>query len=255
MKREHGSETQDSGHAENQPVDPRLRLFLRQAGAIIAAERGLSQSCRLRLQSLAVRLELTSQQLHQAIETLQGTAKFSEALNHWEHSFVEFLQREFKPFQGRVLSIAIENRALDLAARKYQIQEVRAHELIQTTSEQLGIGRIAAADAVWFGNRLIVDTLGSQQGVEPAQLRELYRIGEQWGLDRETVDQGIQQTLADNTRSKWLPKTWRWPILGAIVCMAALSLMMLAWQMSWFPTVRPHGFAPDMAADSQVISR
>ena len=234
MAKEPRQESKDFEPAEKQSADPRLRLFLRQAGAIIAAERGLSESCRRRLQTLAVRLELTHQQFHQAIETLQGTAKFSEPLNHWERSFVEFLKREFNPFRGRVLTISIENRALDLAARKYQIQEVRAHELIQSTAEQLGIGRIAEADAVWFGNRLIVDTLGSQREVEPTQLRELYRIGDQWGLDRDAVDQRVQQTVADNRRSSRRSPYWRWSVIGAIVSLTTLSVLMWVWQLGWF---------------------
>ncbi|MCH2180874.1 MAG: hypothetical protein MK108_02620 [Mariniblastus sp.] len=235
MARKRDNRSADLAKTERLQTDPKLRMFLRQAGAIIAAERGLSKASRAKLQSLAVRLELSDEQFHAAINELQNTVQLPKTLNHWERSFVAFLQREWQELHGKVLSISVENRAIDLAARKYQISEVRAQQLIQKTAEELGIGRMAEGDAERFGQRLIADAVGRQGTLAPGQLEELQRVGERWGLSSEAVRQLVDQVLDDNQRMP-TSRPGRQGILLLPAGMILLGLLsVLFWQLGWWP--------------------
>lgn len=233
MAREQDKKTPDPATREQLRNDPKLRMFLRQAGAIIAMERGLSKQSRAKLQSLAIRLELSDDQFHHAIEELQSTGQLPKALNHWERSFVVFLKREFEGFRGKVLSMSVENRAIDLAAGKYQISEVRAHQLIQKTATELGIGRMAEGDAEQFGQRLIVDTLGTQCSLEMGQLKELQRIGDRWGLSHDAVHQLVNQTIADNSKIPTSRRSRQWLLLIPAGCILVALAWVLVWQNGW----------------------
>ena len=219
-------------------------MFLRQAGAIIAAERGLSKTSRAKLQSLAIRLELSEDQFHLAIDELQNTVKLPQALNHWERSFVTFLERELQSFHGKVLSISLENRAIDLAARKYQISEVRAQQLIQQTADELGIGRMAEGDAERFGERLIVDAVGRQAALSPGQLEELQHLGDRWGLSREAVRRLVDQVLDDNRKPTGAGAGQPWVLLLPAGAGLLALLLLLLWQLGWWPGPSEIGAGP-----------
>ena len=88
-----------------------------------------------------------------AIEQLQSSTEFSTSLNHWEKSFVSFLQKEFKKVTSGILTIRMENRAIDLAQNKYGIPEIRAQQLIQKTAQEAQIGRIASEATRLFFSR------------------------------------------------------------------------------------------------------
>ena len=238
MAREQDKKTPDPARLEQLRNDPKLRMFLRQAGAIIAMERGFSKQSREKLQSLAIRLELSDDQFHHALEELQSTGQLPTALNHWERSFVVFLEREFEGFRGKVLSMSVEHRAIDLAARKYQISEVRACQLIQKTATELGIGRMAEGDAEQFGQRLIVDTLGTQCSLERGQLTELQRIGGRWGLSHDVVARLVNQTIADNSKTPTGQQSRQWLLLIPAVCILVALLWVLAWQNGWLQSPR-----------------
>ena len=193
---DNSNEIPDEGTVPGTSPDPQLRSFLRQAGAIIAAERGLSDASRAKLQVLATQLELSDETFRRALDQLQSSTEFSTTLNHWEKSFVAFLKKEFKKIEGGILTIRAENRAIDLASRKYQIPEVRAQQLIQNTAQEANVGRISQQDAEFFGNRLIADTIGASSTIDREQLDQLYKIGKKWGLSREAVDVVINLFLS-----------------------------------------------------------
>ncbi|MEE2825456.1 MAG: hypothetical protein VYE64_02385 [Planctomycetota bacterium] len=211
--------------------DPKVRMFLRQAAAIIATERGLSKASRGKLQALASRLELTDEQFRLAIDEMQQTVELPKALNRWERAFVTFLQREWQGFRGKVLSISVENRAVDLAGKKYQISEVRAQQLIQKTADELGIGRMTEGDAERFGERLIADAVGGQDALKPGQQEELQRLGERWGVSPEAVQQLVEQVLEDQRKKPADKMGGSWLLLlpAGMVLLGLLSVFL--WQL------------------------
>lgn len=211
--------------------DPKVRTFLRQAAAIIATERGLSKASRTKLQALASRLELTDDQFRLAIDELQQTAELPKALNRWERAFVAVLQQEWQGFGGKVLSISVENRAVDLAGRKYQISEVRAQQLIQKTADELGIGRMTEGDAERFGQRLIADAVSGQDALKPGQQEELQRLGERWGLVPKAVQQLVEQALEDQRKkpTSQMGRSWLLLLPAGAILLGLLAVFL--WQL------------------------
>ncbi len=223
----------DRSSLESLGNDPRLKMFLRQAGVIIAMERGLSKASREKLHSLAIRLELTEDEFRQAIEQLQDSAELPQSLDRWERAFVGFLNREIFAFRGGVLPISFENRAIDLAAQKYQISEMRAHQLLQKVATDQGVSRIAEEDAERFGRRLILESLGSRSAIETEQREEFYRLGDRWGLSRDLVQQLVEQALIDNSKSV------DWPLRSGRLLVGGVGLFVvlggcLVWASAWW---------------------
>jgi hypothetical protein len=181
----------------NSGNDPRLNAFLRQARAVIAAERGLNPRSHLKLQSLAQSLKLPDELFQTAIEALQTTQKPTEVA-HWERAFVDFLDREFRKLPDQIVSIRMETRAVDLAIRKYQLSEVRARQLIAQSAEALGLGRIAPAEAKQYVKQLITDRIGDATSLADEIREQLYLTGHTWGLERSEVDELVLDQLIRN---------------------------------------------------------
>ena len=188
----------DSDKSKSNPGnDPRLRAFLRQARAVIAAERGLNPRSHLKLQSLAQSLKLPDELFRTALDELKNAQKPTEVA-HWERAFVDFLDRELNQLPDHIVSIRMETRAVDLATRKYQLSDVRARQLITQRAEALGLERIAPREAKHYVRQLIVDRIGDSASL-PDEIREqFYQTGETWGLERSDVDELVLDQLVRN---------------------------------------------------------
>ena len=177
--------------------DPRLKSFLRQAGAIIAAERGLNATSRIKLQALADHLQLPAKLFDEAIRRLQSSEALAN-LTRYEKSYLQFLQNEFERISGGVLSPSMEKKAIDHAKSKYQINGTRAEQLIQAQAEMDGIARISAADSYAFAEQYIVGRIGRAKTADDNLREELYEIAKKWAVSERQVD----QIIADQIRRK-----------------------------------------------------
>jgi len=175
-----------------------LKSFLRQAGAIISAEKGLNSISRVKLQSLANRLKLPQSLFDEALDRLQSSPAAATDLSHYEKGFIKFLDSEFKKLAGDVLSLGMEKKAIDLANRKYEINNARAEQLIQAQSEAAGISRISPAEAALFAEQTIVDQIGDRTALDDDMQFKLHKIGEKWGLASADIDRLISRQLTNN---------------------------------------------------------
>ena len=118
-------ETPDEG-----PRDSRLQSFLRQASAIIAAEKGLNNAAKAKLDDLAQRLHLPNELFEQGLQELQNSNSPVGNLTDYEEGFLRFLIHEFsKKSKGEVRSIAIEEKAIAHAKSRFGISASRAEQL------------------------------------------------------------------------------------------------------------------------------
>lgn len=200
--------------------DPYLRAFMRKAVAIIAIERGFNDTSNAKLRALADQLGLSEETWQQAIEQLK-TPKENLGLNRYELEFISFLEREFKKIEGDVVSIRAERSLVELATSKYQIDSIRAHQLIQKVASQSGVGIIAHEEARKFAQHLIEDAVGKKTVILDSDREQLYKICQKWGLQNLAVDAFLAKFASRNRWSR------RRSILARIG-IAIIGLAMLA---------------------------
>ena len=159
----------------------------------------MNPASRLKLQSLAKRLKLPQALFDEALDRLQSSPAATR-LSHYEKAFVKFLNSEFEKLAGDVLSLGIEKQAIDLANRKYQINNARAEQLIHAQAEAAGISRISPAEAAVFAEQTIIDQVGEQTVLDDETHLKLHKIGRKWGLDTAEIDRLISRRLASNRK-------------------------------------------------------
>lgn len=181
--------------------DPYLRTFLRQAVAVIAAERGINDASYAKLQAMADQLGLSDSTFQAAIEKLKKPDS-ALGLNRYEKQFVNFLAEEFRRIRGDVLTVRAEARVIDLAESKYQIDAVRAHQLLRKTARQYEVGMISHLDAEQFVLNLIEAAAAQNAQLDQDNLNRLYRACSKWGFSPEDVDIALNARLARNRRKR-----------------------------------------------------
>ena len=173
---------------------------MRQATAVITAEKGLNSSSRIKLESLAKHLKLPPELFEEALVLLQSNDNLN--LTHYEKAFVKFLDTELGRIKGGVISLGMEFEAIDLADRKYQINSTRAEQLIKSRAKAAGISRISPDEAAVFAERIIVERTNKLAAVDDELREDLYRIGKKWGYQREQVDRVIFREISQNRAQK-----------------------------------------------------
>ena len=186
------------GGKSGQSPDPYLRAFLRQAVAIVAAERGFNETSQAKLQQLATQLGLGDDTFREAVEKLKQPNN-SFGLKRYEKTFVEYLVNQFDRMQGDVLNIRSEKTLVDLAARKYQIESVRAHQLIQMTAEQNDVATISHVDAEQYARQLIEDAVGDATELAAPDKAKLVQACVNWGLSDVAANQLLNRLFRKNS--------------------------------------------------------
>jgi hypothetical protein len=215
---------------ESSTKDSRLEAFLRQASAIIAAEKGLNNAAKAKLDALAMQLHLPEELFEIGLKKLQDSNSPIGDLTAYEQGFLDFLIKEFrqKP-KGTVLSISIEEKAIAHAKEKFEIPSHRAEKLIAFQTEASGFGRLSRSDAKEFGRQMIVDHVGEKVSLDERTEKRVFRIGRHWGCSKEEVEQLINEKFAENHRIAKAER--RRPILLGLAMLGCFALIGAA---SWW---------------------
>ena len=226
------------------PIDPRLKSFLRQATAVITAEKGLNPASRIKLESLAKHVKLPQELFDEALVLLQSNDNAN--LTHYEKAFVKFLDGELGKIKGGVISLGMEHEAIDLAERKYQINSTRAEQLIKARAEAAGISRISPDEAAVFAERIIIERTNKLAAVNDDLRQDLYRIGKKWGYQRDQVDRIIFREIAQNRAKRRTAFAKRAAIFLSLILAAGLGV---AFANGWLDSLfqRSAQVDPDLA--------
>ena len=92
------------------PRDSRLETFLRKAGPILAAERGVTKAASLKLRALADELRLPEPLFEQAVSDL-GRDWAKRQLSRNEREFAAFVRKELQALPRQILTERLEQRA------------------------------------------------------------------------------------------------------------------------------------------------
>ncbi len=226
---------------------------MRQATAVITAEKGLNASSRIKLESLAKHLKLPSDLFEHALVLLQSN---DTNLTHYEKAFIKFLDSELGRIKGGVISLGMELEAIDLAERKYQINSTRAEQLIEARSQAAGISRISPDEAAVFAERIIVERVNKLPAVDDGLLDDLYRIGKKWGYQRKQVDRVIFRQIDRNRAQRRTTLLKRTSIaLGLLLLVCGVGTAFVTGQFKGLfsrpvPMVPPSG--PDLAIAAEA---
>lgn len=183
-------------------MDPRLKRFLRQARAVIAAERGLNAQSRLTLQSIAGQTGLPPELFNRAIEWLQQAEGAPLNLERYEKAFADYLDSRFAKLKNKILSAGLEERILERARRKYQVAEVRAQQIINHRATVFGISRISGREAEEYVVGVIHEKVGRKAAIDDVDRQMLHKAAESWGVSPDRVDEIILECLAPNREQR-----------------------------------------------------
>jgi hypothetical protein len=201
--------------------DSRLETFLRRASAIIAAEKGLNNVAKAKLDDLATRLHLPDDLFDKGLTKLQDSNSPVGELTDYEKGFLKFLEREFsQKREGTVLSISIEEKAITHARNRFGIAAHRAEQLIDHQAQESGIGRLSRSDAREFGRQMILDLVGDKRSLDDVTEKKVFRIGRRWGCDSEEVQRLIDIKFDENEAK--LRKLQRRPFVLGVITMIGL---------------------------------
>jgi len=223
-----------SRSSKSRNTDPRLKSFLRKAAAIISVEKGLNSESRLKLQTLAEHVKLPQPLFEEALALLQQGVEVSVSLTRYEKAFVKFLDTEFEKITGDIISPRVENEAIALAQRKYDIGSLQAEKLIEERAKAAGMSLISRLEAETFADQLISERIGERTDFDKDLTSQVHRIGKKWGLVPAEVERIVDRVVSENKAEQKRPIKQFFAIL-VVVTLITIALFASALAVGWFP--------------------
>ena len=227
-------EHKKSKNSKPRNTDPRLKSFLRKAAAIISAEKGLNAESRLKLQTLAKHVKLPQPLFEEALARLQHGIDASLSLTRYEKAFIKFLDTEFEKITGDIISPRVENEAIGLAKRKYDISSLRAEKLIAARAKAAGMSLISRLEAETFADQLIAERIGEQTVIAEELTSQIHKIGKKWGLESSEIERIVNRVISQNKAEQKRPIRQFLAIL-VVVTLITIALFGSAFAVGWFP--------------------
>jgi hypothetical protein len=198
-----------------------LAEFRRQGGAIIAQERGLSTTCRIKLTRLAKSLGIPREQIDAAIRALHESEPEAPP-NPEAEKFRKRLRKDLAGKTRAIIGPTIEAEIIAAAARKYSLDETTSRKVLDEVAAEIGLTRITSGDAVDSLAAQIEQTVGEATWLAREAWDRLRTAGAKWGIELEVVDELIDQKLAANKEEVYRRRFWTRMTLGAAGGGAAL---------------------------------
>ena len=234
-----------------EPLDPAvLAEFRRQGEAIIAQERGLSTTCRIKLTRLARSLGIPSDQIDTAIRALHDSEPEGPP-NPEAEKFRKRLRKDLAGKTRAIIGPTIEAEIIAAAARKYSLDESTSRKVLDEVAAEIGLTRITAGDAIDSLAAQIEQTVGEATWLAREAWDRLRTAGAKWGIELEVVDELIDQKLAANKEEVYRRRFWTRMTLGASgggAALVAVIIVILAFvrahQNVETPPLLPDGGVP-----------
>lgn len=212
--------------------DARLEGFLRRAAPILAAERGLTPQASVKLRTIADEMQLSEELRQQAWELLQQGPPTARHYSRYERAFAAYLKKQFEGRNGSIVTYDVEQKALRVAADKYQLDGHAAREILGEVVRKLGLRRISMTEAERHVETTAREVIGDAVWVDIDTRQRLVELGEEWGVAKEQVA-AIVEFLCRGNRERRRRQQVRnnlFVALGAIAILAALgTFMSLSW--------------------------
>src|SRR5262245_42108875 len=202
---------------QSPPLDPALLAAFRQeASVIVAHERGLTSTCRLKLAGIARKHGIGDDQIEQAIRSLAAIEP-SAPPNRQAERFRRRLRKDLSGKSRTIIGQTIEAQILAAARRKYSLDDTLAGQVISEVAAELGLTRISASDAIQSLSAQIDQAAGNSTWLAREAWDRLRSAGAKWGLELEVVDELIDERLAANRSAYYRNSTWTQATLNITV--------------------------------------
>ena len=210
------------------PLDPALLAeFRQQGGAIVAQERGLTATCRVKLTRLAKTLGIPSNQVDDAIRALREEEPAAPP-NPQAEKLRKRLRKDLAGKTRAIIGPTIEAEILAAAARKYSLDETTSRQVLDEVAAEIGLTRITAGDAIDSLAAQIEQTAGDSTWLAREAWDRLRTAGAKWGIELEVVDELIDEKLAANKEEVYRRRFWTRMTLGTAAGGAGLVAVVIA---------------------------
>ena len=183
----------------SQKQDPLLESLLAKARPIIAEERGLNHKSRMKIQSLGKKMKIPAAVIDQALQLLHGAPPVQGAEeSRYERAFAKIMQQKISEIPGKILTTRIEEKAISIGMRKYQLSEIQARNIIRRVAEEEGVPRVTLTEAERHMEQEIADLIGEDTWVTGEKKQRLIRNGKRFGVTAEQTESMIKRHLQFN---------------------------------------------------------
>ncbi len=209
-------------------IDPNLLMAFRQeAAAIVAAERGLTPSCRAKLAGIARRLGIADGLFEEALRSL-ALAEPSAPPNAQAERLRRRLRKDLAVKPRAVIGPTIEAQILAKAKRKYGLGEAVTVQVLADVAAELGVTRITASDAIRSLAAQIDQAAGDSTWLASEAWDRLRAAGENWGIAQEVVNELVDERLKANRsdyfdQDRWSKRTLYGAVASAVVAVIVLG--------------------------------
>ena len=214
-------------------VDSRLTAFLRRAGPIIAAERGLNESARVKLRAIAADMKLPDGVFDTAISMLQDQPPVAKReLTRYEAAFEKSMRIKLQNVPRGIVTARVENRAVEVGVVKYQLTELQSREILRSLVGELKLQRISVTQSERHMEATIEDLIGEQTYASEETRSRLAEFGNDMGLPREHVEAMIRHYVDLNLLNRKKEGQFV-KIAGVVAAVILLGLSgVIAWSLS-----------------------
>ena len=104
-----------------------MESLLENARPILAKERGLNQKSRMKIQAIGRQMKIPAAVIDQAIQILHGAPPVQGSeVSTYESNYATIMREKISEIPGGILTTKIEEKAISIGVRKYQLSEVQA---------------------------------------------------------------------------------------------------------------------------------
>ncbi|MDG2470374.1 MAG: hypothetical protein P8M80_13925, partial [Pirellulaceae bacterium] len=209
-------------------TDPLLESLLAKARPVIASERGLNTRSRVKIQSIGKKMNLPAAVIDQAMQLLHGLPPIQgNEDSPYELSFTKVMQEKISGIPGGILTTRIEDKAVSIGQRKYELSEVQARKIIRRVAEEVGVPRVTLNEAERHIEQEIADMIGEQTYLVGDVKKRLVKNGRRLGVSEDQIQAMIRRHLQFNfqqVKNEQKLTDRLWIIAGCIVAGTAVAL-------------------------------
>lgn len=213
---------------KNDKRDPLLEALLRKAQPIIAEERGLNHRSRVKIQAIGRQMKMPAGVVDQALQLLHGMPPVQGSQEtRYEKAFAKVMREKISEIPGKILTTKIEEKAISVGQRKYQLSEVQARNIIRRVAEEIGVPRVSLTEAERHVEQEIADLLGDKTYISGDARRRLIKNGKRLGVKPDQIESMIQRHLQFNFKQVQFERKLTdrlWIVAAIILVGTGLSL-------------------------------
>ena len=217
---------------ESDRVDPLLESLMAKARPILAEERGLNHRSRVKIQSLGKKMKIPAAVIDQALQLLHGMPPVqglgeNSAETQYERAFAKTMSRKIAEIPGKILTNKIEEKAISIGTRKYQLSETQARNIIRRVADEVGVPRVSLTEAERHTETEISEAIGDATWVTGEVKARLIRNAKRLGVTQEQAESMIQRHLQFNFQQVQFERKLTdrlWVVAACIVVGTGLAL-------------------------------